>query len=347
MEGGGFMSELTASGDFGPDTESRSWIRRAIGRVGFLPIIVILLIVVISIAEPRFLNRLNLFNVLRNTSFLMIVASGQMLVLIVGGFDLSVGAVVALTSTVTASVMASMMQTTPEAVGLIIFVGVVAGLGAGFCIGLINGLCVAFLKVSPFMVTLGTLSVASGVALYHTTGIPVYGMPKEFTKEFGRLFILGLPAQVYIALALIVLIWAMQNWTKLGRYIYAIGGNIQATRVSGVPTSFYLILAYVMCGTLAAVTGVLLTAKLGSGQATMGTDFMLSSIAAAVIGGVSLRGGVGRVEMVALSALFLTIITNGMNLVRIDSKIQTVVLGVVLIVAVAFEQYGERRRRGG
>lgn len=311
---------------------------------GVLVAMVVVLAVVIATIEPRFLRQANLFNVLRNASFLAIVSAGQMLVLIVGGFDLSVGAVVALTSITTASVMAALLASMPDAVPIVIIVGIGAGILAGAGIGLINGLCVAFLRVSPFMVTLGTLSIASGIALYYTTGIPVYGMPREFTKEFGRAIVLGLPAATFVALGVIGAVWFVQRRTKFGRYIYAIGGNMQAARVSGVSVNYYLICTYVLCAALAAVTGVLLTARIGSGQATLGSTLMLESIAAAVIGGVSLRGGVGRVEMVALSALFLSIISNGMNLIRIDSKIQTLVLGVVLILAVAFEQWNERRR---
>lgn len=336
------MSVLRGAGSGGDRPKGRSL--DTFLNVGLLPVLLIVLVAVIALIEPRFLRPSNIFNVLRNASFLAIVSAGQMLVLIVGGFDLSVGAVVALTSIVTATAMAALMQVMPEAVTLVIFLGVGAGILAGAGVGLVNGLCVAFLRVSPFMVTLGMLSIASGIALYYTTGIPVYGMPREFTKEFGRASILGLPAAIFIALALIAAVYFIQRRTKLGRYIYAIGGNLQAARVSGVPVNFYLISAYVLCSALAAVTGVLLTARIGSGQATMGSTLMLESIAAAVIGGVSLRGGIGRVEMVALSALFLSVISNGMNLVRIDSKIQTLVLGVVLILAVAFEQWNERRR---
>ena len=267
-----------------------------------------------------------------------------MLVLIVGGFDLSVGAVIALASTVSANTMASLMQTMPDEVGIVIFLGVLAGIGCGVAVGMVNGLCVAYLRVSPFMVTLGTLSIASGIALLLTNGIPVYGMPKEFVKGFGRALWLGLPTTVYMALGLIIMVWVIQNFTTLGRYIYAIGGNLQASLVSGVSTKAYLITAYSMCGALAAVTGVLLTARVGSGQATLGGNIMmLQSIAAAVIAGVSLRGGIGRVEMVALGALFLSIITNAMNLVRIDSKIQTIVLGIIVILAVALDEFGRRR----
>lgn len=320
--------------------------RRALLAFGLLPLLTLLLIAAIALYEPRFFNRLNLFNVLRNSSFLMIAAAGQMIVLIVGGFDLSVGAVAALTSVVTALVMSLLAAAMPESTLAVILLGVAAGLACGLTVGVANGLCVALLRVSPFMVTLGSLSVASGAALYLTTGIPVYGMPDAFTKGFGRALFLGLPLPFWIALAILALVWVVQRRTKLGRYFYAIGGNAHAARVSGVPVTFYLVTAYALCGLFASVTGVLLTARVGSGQATVGTTLMLESIAAAVIGGVSLRGGVGRVEMVALSALFLTIITNGLNLVRVDSKLQPVVIGVVLILSVALERRGGSAARG-
>ncbi len=318
---------------------------RTVMAMGLLPIMLIVIVAGLSIFEPRFLGIFNVFNVLKNASFLAIVASGQMLVLIVGGFDLSVGAVIALASTVTAKTMASLLVAMPDEVGLVILLGVLAGIGCGVAVGLVNGLCVAYLQVSPFMVTLGTLSITSGIALMLTNGIPVYGMPKVFVKEFGRALWYGLPTTVYIALGLILAVWVVQNFTRLGRYIYAIGGNLQAALVSGVSTKAYLVIAYSMCGALAAITGVLLTARVGSGQATLGGNIMmLESIAAAVIAGVSLRGGIGRVEMVVLGALFLSIVTNAMNLVRIDSKIQTIVLGLIVVLAVALDEFGRRRK---
>jgi ribose transport system permease protein len=298
-----------------------------------------------AVFEQKFFGVNNLFNVLRSTSFLAIIAAGQMLVLIVGGFDLSVGAVIALTSTVMAKAMAVLSASMPDQTAAIITLGVLAGLGCGVFIGLINGLCVAFLRISPFMVTLGTLSIATGIGLLLTNGIPVYGMPDVFVKEFGRALWFGLPATVYVAVALIAIVWFIQARTKLGRYIYAIGGNLQAATVSGVPATGYLVLTYVMCSVLASITGILMTARLGSGQATMGGNvMMLQSIAAAVIAGVSLRGGIGRVELVALGALFLSILTNAMNLLRIDSKMQLVVLGVIVVLAVALDEYGKRRQ---
>lgn len=316
--------------------------------IGLLPVLLVLAVAFMAAFEPRFFLVNNLFNVLRSTSFLAIIAAGQMMVLIVGGFDLSVGAVIALTSTVMASVMAALSAAMPEQTGLVIAIGVLAALGCGVFIGLINGLCVAFLRVSPFMVTLGTLSIASGLALLLTQGIPVYGMPEVFVKEFGRALWAGLPATVYVTLIIIALVWFMQTRTTLGRYQYAVGGNLQAAIVSGVPATLHLVLAYVMCSVLAAMAGLLMTARLGSGQATMGGDvMMLQSIAAAVIAGVSLRGGIGRVELVALGALFLSILTNAMNLLRVDSKMQVVVLGFILVAAVALEEYARRRRGHG
>lgn len=314
--------------------------------VGLLPVLLVATVAFMAAVEPRFFLVNNLFNVLRSTSFLAIVAAGQMLVLIVGGFDLSVGAVIALTSVVMAATMAEVSVAMPDATGVVIALGVLAGLSCGVFIGLINGLCVAFLRVSPFMVTLGTLSIAAGLALLLTQGIPVYGMPEVFVKGFGRALWFGLPTTVYLAVAIILLVWFLQTRTTLGRYIYAIGGNFQAAVVSGVPATRNLVLAYVMCSVLASTTGVLMTARLGSGQATMGGDeMMLQSIAAAVIAGVSLRGGVGRIELVALGALFLSILTNAMNLLRVDSKMQVVVLGFIIVVAVALEESVRRRRR--
>lgn len=313
--------------------------------LGLLPLLMIVLCIVLGLIEPKFLRTSNLINVLRNASFLMLIASGQMMVLIIGGFDLSVGAVVALTSVVTALTMKSMAAAFPDAYTVIISVGVLAGLAAGAAVGLLNGFVVALMKVSPFMVTLGTLSIASGLALYMTQGVPVYGMPDLFTRDFGRMRIFNLPVVIYLTAVVLVLIWWMMNHTKFGKYMYAIGSNEHAARVSGVQVTFYIVATYVACSSVAALTGILLTARVGSGEAGLGATLMMESIAAAVIGGVSLRGGVGRVEMVALGALFLALVTNAMNLLRVDSKLQTIVIGVVIILAVGIETYQSRRAK--
>jgi ribose transport system permease protein len=228
---------------------------------------------------------------------------------------------------------------------LIIASGVAAGLGCGLAVGLVNGLCVAKLKVSGFVVTLGTMSATAGVGLMITSGIPVYGMPEAFVKGFGRAQVFGLPTAVYVALAVIVVMMFAQRRTLFGRYVYAIGGNVDAAVVSGVSIQRHIVGTYVVSSVLAALAGILLTAQVGSGQASFGGDrMMLQSIAAAVIGGVSLRGGVGRVEIVAVSALFLTILGNVLNLLHIDSRLQPVFLGVIMVAAVALDEFSRRRK---
>lgn len=342
------MSGQNLTGLPGRPQYSTEQLTRAMLAVGLLPILLILTIAVMSIVEPKFYGIFNVLNVLRQSSFLAIVACGQMLVLIVGGLDLSVGAVVALTSSVMAKTMQVIGIAMPEAVGLTIFGGIMAGLGCGLGIGLLNGACVAFLRISPFMVTLGTLWIATGIGLLLTNGIPVYGMPDVFINDFGRALWFGIPTTVYVALGIVLLVVLLQRKTVLGRYLYAIGGNMQAATVSGVATTGYIIVAYVLCSVLASVSGILQTARLGSGQATMGGDLlMLESIAAAVIGGASLRGGIGRAEMVALSAVFLSILSNSMNLMRVDSKMQLVILGLILVSAVAIDELGKRRQIRG
>jgi ribose transport system permease protein len=324
-------------------TSSSDRLYRAYEKVGFLPIVLVVLVVILALFVPHFLALQNIFNVLRNSSYLVIMAAGQMLVLIVGGFDLSVGAVVALTSVSSALVMAGLKDSLADEPGIIVFLGVAAGIGSGLAVGLVNGLCVAFLRISPFMVTLGSMSIATGVALLLTNGIPVYGMPKVYVDEFGRGLWMQLPTAVYLAAVIVALVWMMQNFTRMGRYIFAIGGNLQAAIVSGVRTKTYLVLAYAICSVLASVSALALTAQIGSGQAVIGSQLTLESIAAAVIAGVSLKGGVGRVEMVTLAAFFLLILTDAMDLLKIDPRIQTIFLGIIVVLAVAVDEMAKRR----
>jgi ribose transport system permease protein len=266
------------------------------------------------------------------------VSMGQMFALLTGGFDLSVGTTLAITSVVGATAMAAAHAAMPDAVALAVALGLLAGFGAGLAIGIANGVGVALFNVSPFMMTLGMASIGFGIALYMTGGVPVYGMPPEFGTVFGFGSWLGIPAPVYVTVALIVLLYLLVNWTRLGRYFYAVGGNIKAARLSGINTRLTLFTAYVLCGGMASISGLLLTARLETGEANIGASMPLESIAACVIAGVSLRGGVGRVENVVLGALFIGLIQNGMNLARIESYLQTVVIGVLLILAVVADQ---------
>ena len=307
-------------------------------RVGILPILLLVAIVVFALASENFLTIRNLTNVLRQSVYLMIISLGQMLALITGGFDLSVGTIVALTSVVGAMAMAGVYATVPDLAWVAIAIGCIAGISAGTLVGVCNGIGVAVFNVSPFIMSLGMLSVGFGIALYLTGGMPVYGMPQEFGDLFGFGTFLGIPVPIYIALMTISVMYFLLNWTVIGRYFYAVGGNIKAARLSGIKTRFILFWTYVLCALLAAIAGMLLTARLDTGEANIGASMPLQSIAACVIAGVSLRGGVGRVESVVLGALFIGLVQNGMNLARIESYLQTVVLGGLLIFAVVADQ---------
>ncbi len=315
------------------------WLRLSFVRLGVLPFLLLAAMVVFALLSDNFLSGRNLMNVARQSTYLVLVSMGQMFALLTGGFDLSVGTIVALTSVVGATAMASTYAAMPDAIALSILLGVLAGVAAGVAIGVVNGIGVAVFNVSPFMMTLGMASVGFGIALYMTGGSPVYGMPVEFGDVFGFGDILGLHAPIFVSLIFIVLLYVLVNRTRLGRYFYAIGGNIKAATLSGINTRLCLFLAYVFCGGMAAVSGMLLTARLDTGEANIGADMPLNSIAACVIAGVSLRGGVGRIENVVLGAIFIGLIQNGMNLARIESYLQTVVIGVLLIVAVIADQF--------
>jgi ribose/xylose/arabinose/galactoside ABC-type transport system permease subunit len=315
------------------------WIQLAFVRLGVLPFLLLIAVVVFTLLSDNFLTGRNLLNVARQSTYLIMVSMGQMFALLTGGFDLSVGTILAVTSVVGALAMSAAYAALPDAVALAIALGLLAGFAAGVAIGVMNGIGVALFNVSPFMMTLGMASIGFGIALYLTGGVPVYGMPQEFGDTFGFGSWLGVPAPVWVTAALIVLLYLLVNWTRLGRYFYAVGGNIKAARLSGISTRLTLFTAYVLCGGLAAISGLLLTARLETGEANIGASMPLESIAACVIAGVSLRGGVGRIENVVLGALFIGLIQNGMNLARIESYLQTVVIGALLILAVIADQF--------
>jgi len=313
-------------------------LKRLFVRLGILPFLLVIAVIVFTLMSDNFLTSRNLMNVLRQSVYLMIVSMGQMMALLTGGFDLSVGTVLALSSVVGAMAMAAFYAAFPDMVGMAIALGCLAGIAAGVSIGVVNGIGVAFFNVSPFMMSLGMASVGFGIALYLTGGVPVYGMPVAFGDIFGFGSLFGIAAPVYIAALLVLALFAFLYWTPQGRYFYAVGGNLKAASLSGINTTGTLFFTYVLCAFFAAVAGMLLTARLDTGEANIGASMPLESIAACVIAGVSLRGGVGRLENVVLGALFIGLVQNGMNLARIESYLQTVVLGALLILAVIADQ---------
>ncbi|XEU63020.1 ABC transporter permease [Tistrella mobilis] len=321
-------------------------LRRLFVRLGVLPFFLVGALIVFTILSDRFLTVDNLVNVARQSVYLMLVSLGQMLVLITGGFDLSVGAAVAVTSVVSALVMTALGQMFPDAVWLVIVAGAAAGFCAAMLIGLVNGIGVAAFGVSPFIMTLGVSSVAAGISLFLTGGVPVSGLPFEFADlfGFGRLF--GVPVPVLVAAVAALAMWVVMSRTRIGMHVYAIGGNMKAAHLSAIDTKKVLVFAYVICALIASLTGLLLTARVESGEANLGGTIALESIAACVIAGVSLRGGIGRVENVVLGAFFIVLVQNGMNLAQISSYMQMVLLGALLILAVVFDQIRYRMLMG-
>jgi ribose transport system permease protein len=307
-------------------------------RLGVLPFFLAAALIVFALVSTQFLSLQNLTNVARQSVYLVLVSLGQMLVLISGGFDLAVGTAIALTSVVSAMAMVTLAASMPDMVWLAILLGALAGFGAAFLIGALNGIGVAQFGVSPFIMTLGVQSVGAGIALFLTGGVPIANLPFEFGNFFGFGRVFGIPVPVLFALVAIVVVWLLMNRTRFGAHLYAVGGNIKAANLSGVHTKKTLFFAYVACALLASIAGVLMTARVESGETNLGGTIALESIAACVIAGVSLRGGIGRVENVVLGAFFITLLQNGMNMAQIGSYLQMILLGSLLILAVIFDQ---------
>lgn len=307
--------------------------------VGLLPLLLVAMVAFFALAEPRFLAPDNLANIGRQSVYLLLITMAQMIVLLCAQLDLSVGATVALVSVVTALTMSNWTGGTVSA----IVAGVAAGLGVGLLIGLVNGAAVTLFKVPSFMVTLGTTSAASGAALMLSDGAPVTGVPLDFSDVFGTGQVFGLPVPLVIAVVAAVGVYVLLYWTTLGRSFFAVGGNQDAARVAGIEVTKVLVCAFLLCSGLTALSGVLLTARVASGEATLGATYVLLSIAAAVLGGTSLFGGEGRLGMVVLGVLFIGILSNGMNLLRVSSYLQQLIIGVVLVSAVAVDRVRARR----
>jgi ribose transport system permease protein len=316
--------------------------QRTFVRLGVLPFLLAIAVVVFTLLSDRFLSPGNIVSLLRQSVYLVLVALGQMLALITGGFDLSVGTTLAVTSVVSATVMsllAGQMHVAPfDAIAL----GSCAGIAAGGAIGLLNGIGVAYLDVSPFIVTLATQSIGFGFALFLTGGVPVSGLPAALGDVFGFGNVAGVPVPILIMLVCIVVFATLLDRTRIGSYLYAVGGNVKAAALSGIDTARVYLLAYLLCAVVASIAGLLLTARTGSGEATIGGTVALQSIAACIIAGVSLRGGIGRVENVVLGAIFIGLVQNGMDLAAVGSYLQMVVLGLLLVIAAVSDRVRRR-----
>ena len=294
---------------------------------------IVALIGIFSALYPdRFATVRNFQNITRQGATLLVVAVGQSFALVQGGFDISVGAVMGLASTVGALVMIEY--------GL--WAGLVAGMGAGLAAGIVNGTLIAKLSVTPFVATLAMLAFARGAANQISNGASVSGLPESF-QIFGGGSWGPIPATVGVATVVLGLAFVALSLTRPGLYLYAIGGSRDATRLSGVKVARYELLAYAVCGLLAGVGGLMLASRVSVGQASLGQGFELMSIATAVIGGFAVGGGVGRLSGVVCGVALLSVLSTGMNIAQISEFVQQMLTGVVLVAAVLIDRL---RRKG-
>lgn len=286
------------------------------------------LCVIMSIASDKFLETNNLVNIVRQVSINGILAVGMTFVIITSGIDLSVGAVMAISSTVMASAMINFAMSP--------YIAVALGIGVGAIFGLINGTLVAYAKLPPIIVTLAMMEIPRGMALIHTGGYPLSGLPAGFSF-IGRGYLFGvIPVPVFIMIIIYILAHIVLKHLPVGRYIYAIGGNEEAVRLSGIKVNKVKVIAYLTSGLTAAITGMVLTSRLMSGQPNAGVGFELDAIAAVVLGGTDIAGGRGTIFGTFLGVLIIGVLSNGLNLMGVSPYVQRVLKGLIIILAIYF-----------
>lgn len=289
---------------------------------------------------PDFLKSQNLSNVASQSSVFAIMAIGMTMVIITAGIDLSVGSLVALSAVFTSLLIRDWfggVQATPAAMGA----AIVAGIALCGLVGALTGLFVTRFGIPSFIVTLAMMSIARGLAQIAARGQSVYEIPVSFS-EFANGKLLGLPNSVIMMIGLYIVAHIVMSRTKLGRHIYAVGGNPEAARLSGVPVAWVLLFVYAVCGALAGLGGAIEASRLGSGSPLYGNMYELYVIAAVVVGGTSLAGGEGKILSTLIGALIIAVIRNGMNLMGIESYTQGVVMGVLILAAVMIDMVKKR-----
>lgn len=288
-----------------------------------------MLIIVMSVLSPAFLKFTNVMNILRQTSINGIVAVGMTFVIILSGIDLSVGSVLAL-----AAVVAASFAHTGE---YPIFVPILAGLFTGSLCGFINGLIIAKRRIAPFIVTLGMMTIARGAALVYTNGRPVIELSDSYNKIGGK-YVLAIPIPVIIFIIVVFIGSFLLSKTVFGRHVYATGGNKTAAELSGIITSRVIILGYSIAGFLAGLAGIVLSSRVMSGSPSTGQGYELDAIAAVVIGGTRLTGGVGTIFGTIIGALIIGVMNNGLDLLNVSSYWQQIVKGMIILLAVMIDR---------
>jgi ribose transport system permease protein len=299
-----------------------TFLRKNPALVGFIGIFIIL-----SIISDSFLSIYNITNILRQTSIISIIGFGMTLVILTGGIDLSVGSTFALSAVIMASIVKAGNP----------ILGIIVALLVGSAIGALNGIIISKGKIQPFIVTLAMMAIARSLTLGFTEGIPISGFSSGF-RFLGRGDFLGIPMPIIIMFIVFFITYYILKKTRLGLYTYSIGGNEEATKLSGVNVDKYKIIIYMISGLFSAISAIILTARLNSAQPTFGTGYELDAIATVVLGGASLAGGYGGVFGTLFGALLLGTINNGMNLLNVSPYYQDAVKGVIILIAVLLEK---------
>lgn len=333
------MSDLSTKGESGPPSTAPGphplvaalrnlpW-----GRIG-MPMVLVAMAIFFGSINPNFWSITNLANVSRQISILALISIGQTFAILSAGIDLSVGSLLALVSVVCAQGMLEFGMTG----------GIISGVLAGCLAGLVNGVLIAKARIPAFIATLGMLVAARGLALTLSGGLPIAGLPHEFLF-IGAGYWGPFPIPSVIAAVAFIIAFFVLSRTRFGRYVYAMGSNEEAAVLSGINVVKYKIMVYVVSGFFAGVAGVVLTSRVISGQPTLGEVQELYAIAAVVIGGGKITGGVGGIGRTLMGVLVLGMLSNGLNLIQVSSYVQNIVVGAIIIIAVYIDLARERRR---
>lgn len=298
-------------------------------------LILIVLAVLIGCVNHTFFEFANLMDILRNTSYTLIIALGMTFVLIARGLDLSVGSLVAFCGLTTCLSLSS---------GISLIPSMLIGLAAGLLFGLFNAFTVVKLRIPSMIATLGSMYMARGLVLVITKGAPVYPLPEIFTA-LGQGSLAGIPIVVLLAIVLSVIAHIVLTHTTYGRAVYAIGGNPETAKFAGINVAKITASVYLISGVLAALSGIMTDARMGSGQPSIGDGMEMTVITAVIIGGTSLNGGSGTILGTALGALLINVLSTGMNLVGVSAYWQKFVTGLIIVVAVGIDQYQRNKKK--
>ncbi|TFG62686.1 MAG: ribose ABC transporter permease [Spirochaetales bacterium] len=288
----------------------------------------IIICAILTILSPVFLSITNILNIVRQSSIFGIMAIGMTFIILTGGIDLSVGSILAIAGAVAAGMLKSGVGMLP-----VVLVALLIGIGCG----LANGLLITIGRIAPFVVTLGMMSIARSLTLIFTKGYPISGFNETY-RFIGGGDILSVPVPIIIFILTVVIAWLILTQTRLGRYTYAIGGNEETVKLSGINSNFYKTIVYIISGIASAISALILTSRLNSAEPVAGQGYELDVIAAVVIGGTSLSGGRGGVWGTLIGALLIGVINNGMNLLGISPYFQLFVKGLIIIGAVLLDR---------